>query len=104
MAVKLAFIVQAPDGDPSKHRSTIKTSKAEMTTIVVERFNFDQAEEVCKELAQDGIDCVFLCPGFSHKAVARMADVLGDKVAIDVARGDGPAAMIMGQLLAREQW
>ena len=49
---KGVFILMAPDGDPEKHRATIKTSKLEFTTVVIEMTDFDQAVEVTKDLVQ----------------------------------------------------
>ncbi|MDY6863177.1 MAG: DUF6506 family protein [Thermodesulfobacteriota bacterium] len=53
MAFKVGFVVMSPDGDPKKHRASIKTSKLEVTTVVVELMNFDQAVNVCKDLVQN---------------------------------------------------
>ncbi len=46
MAFKAGFVVMAPDGDPKRHRASIKTSKFELTTVVVELMNFEQAVNV----------------------------------------------------------
>ena len=47
MAFKAGFVIMAPDGDPERHRASIKTSRFELTTVVVELMNFDQAVKVC---------------------------------------------------------
>ena len=105
MAFKGAFIVMAPDGDPKKHRSVIKTSKVEVTTVLIEFMNFDQAVDVCKDLVQnEGIQSLILCPGFSHEAVAKIANAVGEGVPINVARGDVPSTMTTGEILAKEGW
>ena len=52
MAFKAGFIMMSPDGDPKKHRASIKTAKLELTAVVFEFMNFDQAVDVCKELAE----------------------------------------------------
>ena len=105
MAFKAGFVIMAPDSDPERHRASIKTPKFELTTVVVELMNFDQAVNVCKELVQkEGIQSLILCPGFSHEAVARVANAVGEGVAIDVARGDVPSGMIAGEILAKEGW
>jgi hypothetical protein len=36
MAFKAAFVMMAPDGDPTKDRATIKTAKLELATVVME--------------------------------------------------------------------
>jgi hypothetical protein len=102
---KSAFIVMAPDGDPAKHRATIKTSKLEFTTVVFEMDNFDQAVEVAKELVQkEGIESFYLCAGFTHQAVAMVTSAVGGKAAVQVARGDVPSTLMVGGILAREGW
>jgi hypothetical protein len=105
MVVKSAFLIMAPDGDPEKHRATVKTSKTEITTVIFEEMNFDQAVKVCQDLVQkEGVEVLFLCSGFTHEAVARIASAVGDKVAITVARGDTPSTTLTGKILARAGW
>jgi hypothetical protein len=105
MAFKVAFIVMAPDGDPNKHRTTIKTSKLELTTVVTELRNYDQAVKVCKDLVQkEGVQEFILCPGFRHQAVAKIANAVGESVAINVARGDHPSDRIIDEILKKEGW
>jgi hypothetical protein len=102
---KSAFIAMAADGDPSKHRATIKTSKLEFTTVLIKLLNFDQAVEVAKELVQkQGVQSIYLCAGFTHQAVARVASAVGDKVAVQVARGDSPSTMMVNEILTKEGW
>jgi len=105
MAVKIGFVIMSPDGDPSKHRATIKTPRLEITTVVVELRNFDQAVNVCKDLVKnEGVQGLILCPGFPHQAVAKVSNAVGEGVAIDVARGDVPSGMVTGKLMAKEGW
>ena len=90
----------APDGDPNRHRATVKTSKTEVTMVIIEELNFDQAVEVCRDLVQkEGVRVLFLCPGFTHQAVAQIAQAVGDKVAIHVARGDVPSNNLTSEIL-----
>ena len=102
---KSAFIVMAPDGDPDKHRATIKTSKLEFTTVVIEMTNFDQAVEVAKDLVQkQGVKSIYLCAGFTHQAVARVTSAVGGRAAVQVARGDVPSTNMVGEILTKEGW
>jgi hypothetical protein len=102
---KSAFIIMAPDGDPKKHRATITTEKAQLTSVFIELRNIDQAVEVAKELVQkDGVQSIFLCPGFTHQAIARVVDAVGDRVAVNVGRGDIPSTQMVGEILAKEGW
>ena len=102
---KSAFIVMAPDGDPTQHQATIKTSKLEFTTVVIGMQDFDQAVEVAKELVQkEGVQSIYLCAGFTHQAVARVASAVGARAAVQVARGDVPSTMMVGEILTKEGW
>jgi len=102
---KTAFIIMAPDGDPEKHRATITTGKAQMTAVFIEMNNFDQAVEVAKDLVQNkGVQSIYLCAGFTHQAVARVVDAVADRAAVQVARGDVPSTMMVGEILAKEGW
>lgn len=95
----------APDGDPNRHRASIKTSKLELTIVVVEWMNFDQAVNVCQDLVQNqGVQSLILCPRFSHEAVAKVRNAVGEGVAKSVARGDVPSTMITGEILRKEGW
>ena len=105
MAFKAGFVVMAPDGDPKWHTASIKTPKFELTVVVVELGNFDQALEVCQNLVQNaGVQALTLCPGFSHQMVAKVADAVGQGVAINVARGDVPSGRIIREILKKEGW
>jgi len=102
---KSSFIVMAADGDPAKHRATIKTSKLEFTTVMIKLADFDQAVEVAKDLVQkQRVQSIYLCAGFTHQAVGRVADAVGDKVAVQVARGDPPSSNMVEGILAKEGW
>jgi len=105
MTFKSGIVVMAPDGDPKWHSASIKTSKLELTIVVVELFNYDKAVEVCQDLVKNvGVQSIILCPGFSHDAVAKIANAAGQGVAVSVARGDIPSVMVTGEILAKEGW
>ncbi len=105
MSFKAASIIMAPDGDPTRHKAMIKTNKLELTAVVVEMMNIDQAIAVCKDLVQtEGIQSLSLCPGFTHEAVARIKNAVGEGIAVNVARGDVPSNQLMFEILTREGW
>ena len=105
MAFKEAVIVMALGGDPEKHRVSIKTPRVEVTTVLIEMDNFDQGAEVCKDLVKNqGVQSILLCPGFTHKAIAQIVDAVGPGVALNVARGDVPSTLMVGEILAKEGW
>ena len=105
MAFKSGFVLMAPDADPKRHRASIKMPKFELTVVVAELMNFDQVVDVCRELVQkEGVQGLTLCPGFTHQAVAKVVNAVGEGIPISVARGDIPAARITAEILRKEGW
>lgn len=105
MAFKSAFIYQAPDANPEVHRAKIRTSMLELTIVVIQMQNFDQAADVCKALVQsEGVQNFVLCPGFTNEAVARIKKTVGDNVSVSVARTDTPNNMLVVEMLTKEGW
>lgn len=103
MAFKAGFVVMAPDVDPAKHRASIKTSKLELTAVVVPLMDFERAAQVCRDLVEkEGIQSLILCPGFTSSAVSMVANAVGEGVAVNVARGDVPSVMATSGILAQE--
>ena len=47
---------------------------------------------MCRNLVRkEKVDSFIRCPGFSHKEVAQILEVVGGNVGVFVARGDGPS-------------
>ena len=93
MAFKAAFLAHAPDGEPEKHRGLVETSMYKLFTVVVK--SQVQAVEECKRLVkEEGIHSVLLCPGFSDKNVAEIAEAVGDNIGVAVARGESPGRRV----------
>ena len=91
MAFKTLFIAHTPDADPDKHRVVLETGKYKLTTVLVR--NQTQALKACREMVEgDGIHSVLLCPGFTHKDIAEIAEAVGPDVGVTVARGDPPGS------------
>jgi len=100
MAFKTLFLAYAPDADKEKHRSIIKTGKFELFAVVIK--DFKEAIEVCEELIEkENINAVLLCPGFSHNDIAEIVKATGRKVAVAVARGDGPSSRLSFEAMKR---
>jgi hypothetical protein len=105
MAFKAGFIIMAPDGDPIRHRSSIKTSKLEITTVVVNLFDFDETVDVCTDLVRKkGVQALLLCAYFNQKEVAKIAEAVGEEIPIHVARSDVPGMMKMAAIFGKEGW
>lgn len=99
---KAAFIAHVPDANPAEHRCVVKTSLYELTSVLVR--NDDEAVEVCKELRKEGVNAFILCPGFTHKAVARIVDAVGDGASVNIARGDGPSNEAALKIMSKAGW
>jgi len=103
MAFKVAFIAHTPDAEPEKHQCVVETSKYKLLVRLVK--NQEQAVEACKKLVkEEGIHSILLCPWFTHQNVAEISEVVGKKVGISVARGDGPSSKITKEVMKREGW
>jgi hypothetical protein len=95
---RAAMVAMTPDADPAKHRSVVTTSLYELTTVLVR--NEDEAVRVCRDMVKmDGIQSLILCPGFTNKGVARVAEAVGDSVSVNVARGDNPSNAIAHRIM-----
>ena len=81
----------------------IETPKYKLFVRVVREQG--QAVEVCKKLVKEkGIRSILLCPGFTHKSAAEIAEAVGKNVGVFVARGDGPSNRISMQVMEKEGW
>jgi hypothetical protein len=101
MAFKAAFVAHAPDADPEEHKAVIETPKYKLFVTVVR--DQGQAVEECRRLVEEeGIHAVMLCPGFTHRDIAEIAEVVGEDVGVNVARGDGPSTRIAMEIIGRE--
>lgn len=101
MAFVAAFLAHAPDADPSVHRAVVETPRYKLLVAVVR--SQEQAVAECRRLVEEeGIHAVMLCPGFTHREVAEIAEAVGEGVSVNVARGDGPANRVAFEVIQRE--
>jgi len=103
MAFKAAFIVHTPDAEPEKHRSVLETPKYKLFTVLV-RNQAQALAEARRLVEEEGIHSILLCPGFSHRDVAEIAEAAGKDVGVSVARGDGPSGRVTAEVFRREGW
>ena len=103
MAFKVVFLAHTPDADAKRHRCVVDTGKYKLFVVVVK--NQREAVEVCRKLVRDeGIHAVLLCPGFTHRDVAEIAETVGENVGVFVARGDGPSHRASMETMKKEGW
>ena len=101
MAFKSLFMAHAPDAEKEKHRSVIDTGKYILFSAVVK--DQDDAISVAKQMYdKEKIDSIILCPGFTHTDVSGIFQALQGKVAVTVARGDGPSTKITQAVIQKE--
>ncbi|MBA7663627.1 hypothetical protein ES703_71672 [subsurface metagenome] len=101
MAFKVAFLAHATEAEPEKHRCVLETSNYKLFVTLVK--NQEQAVEVSKKLVkEEGIHSILLCPGFTHRNIAEIAEAVGENVGVTVARGDGPSNRVSAEVRRRE--
>ena len=86
MALKAAFIFVAPQADPEAHRALVATPAVQLTVVGVQ--NYAEAEEVARNLVEEGIVAIELCGGFGHAGTARIVEAVAGKAAVGVVRFD----------------
>jgi hypothetical protein len=86
MQIKAAFMAMLPESDPEKHRATINTPVAELTTVCVK--NIEEAVKISKELVKKGVKVIELCSAFGNSEVARISETVGKDVIVGVVRFD----------------
>ena len=98
VSFNVLVMAHSPDADNEKHRSAIDTGKYRLFTVVVR--NQEEALEVARGMAaEEDLDSILLCPGFTHTDVAELFEALGGRVGVAVARGDGPSSRISRQAI-----
>lgn len=103
MAFKVLFLAHAPDGNYMEHNSIIDTGMYKFYTYIVKTQS--DALKISKELYEkEGIDSIILCPGFSHKDVSEIFEILNGEVSVNVSRGDGPSSIISKKARERARY
>lgn len=98
MSFNVLVMAHSPDADKERHRCAIDTGNYHLFTVVVR--NQEEALEVARETAaEEDLDSILLCPGFTHTDVAKLFEALGGRVGVAVARGDGPSSRISRQAM-----
>lgn len=101
MAFKAAFIAHAPDADPEEHGAVIDTGKYKLYVVVVR--DQEQALDAAGALVErEGVHSILLCPGFTHKDIAEIAEAVGPDISVCVARGDSPSNKAVAEIMRRE--
>jgi len=83
--IKWAFIAASKAAEGAIHKSVIRTSQREITTVLVP--DYETAVEVARQLADDGVGMIELCGGIGHIGVARIAEAV-PQIPVGVVRFD----------------
>jgi len=103
MVLRFAFVFMAPGADPKKDRALIKIGNVENISVGINIGDFEEAARVCKNLVEkEGVQGIVLCPGFTNTGVAKVAETVGSRAAVGVARMDNEGMQIMGKILKEE--
>ena len=81
-----AFIYVAPQCDPAKQRVVIPGEVIDLH--VAGCSNYDQAEQVAREMAALGCSAIELCAGFGNDGIARVQKAVGPNVAVGAVKFD----------------
>ena len=84
--LRAAFIFIAPEGDPVRHRSWVKTPIVELLAVAVK--DYEEAAQLAKELLADGITAIELCGGFGNIGTAKVVEAVEGKIPVGVVRFD----------------
>jgi hypothetical protein len=84
--LKAAFIFIAPEGDPVRHRSWVKTPQVELLAIAVK--DYEAAEKLSKDLIAEGIKAIELCGGFGNVGTAKVTEAVKGQIPVGVVRFD----------------
>jgi hypothetical protein len=86
-------MAHVPDADPEKDNCVLATEKYKLYVRLVK--GQSEALEVVRKLVKaEGIESIMLCPGFTHKDIAEIQEVVGPNVGITVARGDSLSSKV----------
>ena len=97
------FIAHVPDADPERDACLLGTEMYKLHVRLVK--GQAQALEVCRTLVKaEGIQSIILCPGFTHRDIAEIQELVGPEVGITVARGDGPSGRIAQEAMKKAGW
>ena len=103
MTFTTLFMAHVPDADPERDACMLGTAMYKLYVRLVK--GQAQALDVCRTLVkEEGIEAIILCPGFTHKDIAEIQEVVGSTVGITVARGDGPSSRISMEAMRKAGW
>ncbi|UFS70681.1 DUF6506 family protein [Geomonas sp. RF6] len=86
MGLKAAFLFVAPEADPTKHSTVIKTPVVELSVVGVA--DYETAAEAARKLVEQGVVAIELCGGFGTEGTAAVKRAVGNKAAVGAVRFD----------------
>ncbi|WP_026888184.1 DUF6506 family protein [Clostridium beijerinckii] len=86
MKLKAAFMFIAPEANHSKHKTVVDTPNVALTVVGVD--NYQEAEQVAIELAEEGITAIELCAAFGIEGTAIVNKAVKGKAVVGAVRFD----------------
>lgn len=86
MALNAAFMFVSPETNTEKHRTVVETPEVRLTVVGVN--NYQDAEKVAKDLADQGVTVIELCAGFGNEGVAAVSNAVKNRAAVGAVRFD----------------
>lgn len=86
MILKAAFMFIAPNVNPEKHKSIVKTEAVHLITVGVN--SYESAEEQARKLVEGGVTVIELCGGFGLRGTRKISDAVQGKALIGVVKFD----------------
>ena len=103
MTFTTLFMAHVPDADLERDACLLATEMYKLHVRLVK--GQAQALDVCRTLVKaEGIQSIILCPGFTHRDIAEIQEVVGPNIGITVARGDGPSSRISMEAMKKAGW
>lgn len=80
------FLGAAEGCNPDEESKIVETPDGGCITVPVH--DYEQAVDVCKKLAKEGVKAIELCGGFGHVGTAKIVEAVGGKTPVGVIRFD----------------
>ena len=103
MAFKESIIILVPNTEPKQHCTNIILPHFEFYVVLVPDVDTGVREAV-RLVEENGVHAVNLCGGFDSADVGMVAQAVGGKAAVAVARCDHPGSQIVCEAIRKAGW
>ena len=103
MAFKEAIVILVPKTEPQQHCTSIVLPHFEFYVVLVPDVDTGVCEAV-RLVEEKGVHVVNLCGGFGNADVGMVAQAVGSRAAVAVARCDHPGSQIVCEAIRKACW